>query len=118
MADYHAVFVRETDHLVEVPASRRDHIEAWLGNRVGYPLHVPDLRDQGLEFVGARLLAAVGQPVAQLMYTTATGDRVALCVTEQGAEASTKLQRISEGGFDVYGQGQGKHLFIIAAPAD
>lgn len=118
VAEYHAVFVRETDHLVEVPASRRNYIETWLGNRVGYPLHVPDLSAQGLEFVGARLLAAVGQPVAQLMYTTATGDKVALCITQQGTEASTALIHVSEGGFDVYAQGQGKHLFIIAAPAD
>jgi len=118
VAEYHAVFVRETDHLVEVPAARRDHIEAWLGNRVGYPLHVPDLRDQGLEFVGARLLAANGQPVAQLMYTTAAGDKVALCITQMGMAASTALIRFSEGGFDVYAQGQGKHVFIIAAQAD
>jgi anti-sigma factor RsiW len=118
VAEYHAVFVRESEHLVEVPASRRDHIEAWLGNRVGYPLHVPDLSTQGLQFLGARMLAVAGKPVAQLMYTTASGERVALCVTEQGADASTALMRISDAGFDVYGQGQGKHLFIIAAPAD
>lgn len=118
VAEYHAVFVRESEHLVEVPASRRDHIEAWLGNRVGYPLHVPDLSAQGLEFLGARMLAVAGRPVAQLMYTTASGDRVALCVTEQVADASTTLMRISEAGFDVYAQAAGKHLFIIAAPAD
>jgi len=116
VAEYHAVFVRETEHLVEVPASRRDHIEAWLGQRVGYPLHVPDLSARGLTFQGARLLAVAGRPVAQLMYENAKGERVALCVTEMDHAAGT-LVHMTQHGFDLYAKGAGGHLFIIAAPA-
>lgn len=117
VAEYHALFTRETEHLVEVPATRQAHIEEWLGNRVGYPLHVPDLSARGLTFVGARMLAVNARPVAQLMYTTANGERVALCVTEQEIPATTALLHSTEHGFDMYAQGEGRHLFIIAAPA-
>jgi anti-sigma factor RsiW len=117
VAEYHAVFVHETEHLVEVPASRRAHIEAWLGQRVGFPLHVPDLSARGLEFLGARLLAVAGRPVAQLIYTTAHGERVALCVTAQDHAADTGILHQTERGFDLYAQGVARHLFIVAAPA-
>src|SRR5260221_2133346 len=32
VADYHVLYAREDEHLVEVPAERREHIEAWLGD--------------------------------------------------------------------------------------
>lgn len=116
VAEYHAVFVRETEHLVEVPASRRAHIEAWLGDRVGFPLRVPDLTARGLTFAGARMLAVDARPAAQLVYTTREGERVALCVTAFDKIAGTALLHLTQRGFDMYAQVQGAHLFILAAP--
>ncbi len=116
VAEYHAVFVHETEHLVEVAANRQAHIEEWLGARVGYPLQVPDLAARGLTFVGARMLVVDARPVAQLMYTNARGDRVALCVTEQSKAGDSPLQYMAEQGFDLYAQGIGRHVFILAAP--
>ncbi|HEX5868216.1 MAG TPA: hypothetical protein VFY72_10970, partial [Beijerinckiaceae bacterium] len=43
VAEYHPVYAREVEHLAEVPASRREHIEAWLGERLGLALKAPDL---------------------------------------------------------------------------
>jgi anti-sigma factor RsiW len=68
VADYHGVYARETDHQVEVPASRKEHIEAWLGSALHRSLHVPDLSKHGLTFLGGRLLVVDGTPVAQLLY--------------------------------------------------
>jgi len=69
IVDYHVVYAREDEHLVEVPAERLDHIEAWLGERLERQLHVPDLSGHDLIFRGARLLVVDGRPVGQLVYS-------------------------------------------------
>ena len=61
VAEYHPVYAREEEHLVEVAASRREHIEEWLGGRLGLDLKAPDLVDRGLTFRGARLVALENQ---------------------------------------------------------
>lgn len=80
VADYHAVYASQGRHLVEVGADESDHIETWLGNTVGASFSIPDLSGFGLTFEGGRLLVANGKPVAQLMYRTADGTVIALCL--------------------------------------
>jgi anti-sigma factor RsiW len=116
VAEYHSVFVRETEHLVEVPAGRRAHIEAWLGERVGFPLHVPDLSARGLTFAGARMLAVDARPVAQLIYIGADGARIALCVTALEEPGGSEARLLTQRGFDMYARTEGAFLFILAAP--
>jgi anti-sigma factor RsiW len=117
VAEYHTVFLREDEHLVEVPATRKDHIEAWLGDRVGFPLRVPDLSGRGLTFLGGRMLVVEGRPVAQIMYGTADGQRIALCAIEQKTGKASGLVKHSEDGLDLYAKGDGRHLFILVGPA-
>jgi anti-sigma factor RsiW len=81
IAAYHLVYARQTEHLAEVPAERREHIEAWLGSMLNRTLKVPDLSSQGLKFEGARLLAIDAHPVAQLLWSREHGDPIAICVT-------------------------------------
>src|SRR4051794_9419616 len=57
VAAYHSVYAQETEHLAEVPATRKSHIEEWLGARLERKLSVPDLSPEGWAFEGARLLA-------------------------------------------------------------
>jgi anti-sigma factor RsiW len=74
----HAVYVPEVRHPVEVsvagktPADSRaqeEHLARWLTKRIDRPVKLFDLRGQGYELVGGRLLPddAAG-PCAQLMY--------------------------------------------------
>lgn len=91
VAEYHAVYAREERHLVEVPAERMDEITTWLGRRLERRLVVPDLASEGLQFAGARMLVANGQPVAQLVYTRAHGLPLALCITRLGGGAAPLL---------------------------
>jgi anti-sigma factor RsiW len=81
IAAYHLVYARQTEHLAEVPAERREHIEAWFGSLLNRTLKIPDLSSQGLKFEGARLLAIDAHPVAQLLWSREGGDPVAICVT-------------------------------------
>jgi anti-sigma factor RsiW len=81
IAAYHLVYARQTEHLAEVPAERREHIEKWLGSLLNRTLKVPDLSSQGLRFEGARLLAIDAHPVAQLLWSREHGDPIGICVT-------------------------------------
>lgn len=114
--EYHAVFARETEHAVEVPASRRDHIQAWLGNRVHYPFVVPDLTSRGLTFLGGRLVPIGGGVVAQLMYVDGEGEHVAICVAFTENRLDAPLQSIQRAGFRVMGLAEGNHAFFVAGP--
>ncbi len=71
----HAVYVPEVRHPVEVAAQEEQHLSGWLTKRLDLPVKVFDLRAQGFELVGGRLLPDAAGPSAQLMYqaTTAAG---------------------------------------------
>jgi anti-sigma factor RsiW len=87
VADYHLLYARESEHQVEVPATRLAHIEAWLGDRLHRKLVVPDLSAQRLTFVGARLLSVDGVPVAQLLYQAPGHEHqpMAFCIAPDGS---------------------------------
>ncbi len=64
----HSVFVPEVRHPVEVTAAQEEHLAGWLTKRLGMPVKPFDLRAQGFELVGGRLLPDAAGPSAQLMY--------------------------------------------------
>jgi anti-sigma factor RsiW len=72
------VYAPEVRHPVEVAASDRDHLVAWLSKRIGEPLKIPDLSREGYTLLGGRLLAAEDRPAAQLMYEDADKHRIAI----------------------------------------
>lgn len=68
----HSVYVPEVRHPVEVKA-QEEHLARWLTRRLDRPVKLFDLRAQGFELVGGRLLPDASGPSAQLMYQ-AIGD--------------------------------------------
>jgi len=68
----HAVYVPEVRHPVEVAAKEEQHLSGWLTKRLDVPVKVFDLRAQGFELVGGRLLPDAAGPSAQLMYQAVT----------------------------------------------
>jgi anti-sigma factor RsiW len=113
VAEYHAVYASEAEHLVEMPASRQPELEAWLSKRVKFAFAAPDLRAHDLEFQGGRLLAVDSQPVAQLMYTGKDGGVVALCIALTSADASSGLQQREDDDLTTFGKGVGHHVFVV-----
>jgi anti-sigma factor RsiW len=63
----HSVYVPEGRHAVEVKA-QEEHLSRWLTRRLDVPVKLFDLRAQGFELVGGRLLPDGARPGAQLMY--------------------------------------------------
>lgn len=67
----HSVYVPEVRHPVEVRA-QEEHLSRWLTKRLDVPVKLFDLRAQGFELVGGRLLPDATGPSAQLMYEAIT----------------------------------------------
>ena len=79
----HVVYSPEVRHPVEVGADQEAHLVAWLSKRIGAPLRVPQLNEQGYALVGGRLLPGSPDeraPIAQFMYQDAKGLRLTLVV--------------------------------------
>jgi anti-sigma factor RsiW len=73
----HAVYVPEQRHPVEVAVAgssaeesraQEEHLARWLTRRLGFTVKLFDLRADGFELVGGRLLPDAAGPSAQLMY--------------------------------------------------
>ena len=85
----HAVYVPEVRHPVEVKA-QEEHLSRWLTKRLDVPVKLFDLRAQGFELVGGRLLPDAAGPSAQLMYqqvAAASPGSAAAAAAASGAEA-------------------------------
>jgi anti-sigma factor RsiW len=82
----HVIFAAEKRHAVEVPANDKEHLQAWLSNRVGLKLVAPDLSANGFQLVGGRLLPAGESKAAMLLYEDDKGERISLFVTAESAE--------------------------------
>jgi anti-sigma factor RsiW len=113
VAAYHSVYAQETEHLAEVPASRKDHIEEWLGARIGRTLAIPDLTGEGWAFEGGRLLAEADKPIAQLLYTAPGRQPIALCITQFDQPETPPTQYQPGHGMRVSAWDADGYLYII-----
>ena len=63
----HSVYVPEPRHPIEVKA-QEEHLARWLTRRIDIPVKLFDLREEGFELMGGRLLPDAAGKSAQLMY--------------------------------------------------
>jgi anti-sigma factor RsiW len=99
----HRVYAPEVRHPVEVGADQQEHLVAWLSKRLGTPLHPPRLAPLGYELVGGRLLPGDNGPVAQFMYTDASGQRLTLYVSAgQAGNRDTGFRYARDGALSVF----------------
>ena len=85
----HSVYVPEVRHAVEVKA-QEEHLSRWLTKRLDVPVKLFDLRAQGFELVGGRLLPDATGPSAQLMYQA-----IAAPDADASAVAGAKPERVT-----------------------
>lgn len=98
----HSLYTREVVHAVEVKADQEQHLASWLSKRLGHPLVIPDLRHEGLTFIGGRLLPANGGPAAQYMYEDEGGNRVTFFIVPAPGKAESSLRHVSGNGLVSY----------------
>jgi len=95
---HYRLYSRQTNHLTEIPAEQTADILEWLTTNTGVSFRIPDLSASGLTFQGARLFAAGGVPVGQLVYrrTDADGDPdvIAITFTKTRPEGNRSVEEI------------------------
>jgi anti-sigma factor RsiW len=98
----HSVFVPEPRHAVEVRA-QEEHLSRWLTRRIDIPVKLFDLRDEGFELMGGRLLPDAGGKSAQLMYDNAqTKERVTVYLRKPDADAPTTFRYVQQGSLGTF----------------
>ncbi|MCR6500280.1 anti-sigma factor [Shinella sp. CPCC 101442] len=118
IADYHRIYARQTRHLVEVPASDKDHIVEWLSASTGVAFTLPDLTAQNLTFEGARLLVAGGKPTAQLLYRDAENEIFAICFLQSDpVEGKTALAESMRNDIGLVSWQRGNASFVVVGPS-
>lgn len=118
IADYHRIYSRQKERLVEVPASEGPKIESWLAASVGVPFTIPNLTGKGLNFEGARLLVASGKPVAQLIYRDADGDVFAICfLKDSDSPQSDRFSESIRNDLGMVSWQRGGASFVVVGPS-
>ena len=98
----HSVFTPEPRHPVEVRA-QEEHLSRWLTRRIDVPVKLFDLRDDGFELMGGRLLPDAGGKSAQLMYeNAATKERVTVYLRKPDADAPTTFRYVQDGPLGLF----------------
>lgn len=123
----HRVYTPESRHPVEVNVSdkaaadhkaQEAHLARWLTNRLDVPVKLFDLRAQGFELVGGRLLPDASGPSAQLMYQNAIGQRVTVylrkpeSISPQPTPASFAYERWGELGMFYWVEGHAGYALV------
>ena len=126
----HAVYAPEVRHPVEVSVREGDaahqreqeaHLSRWLTRRLSVPVKLFDLRDQGFELVGGRLLPDAAGPSAQLMYQDAMGMRVTVYLrraAEQDVPAAFSYQRQGDLGMFYWVEGRSGYALVGTQPRE
>ena len=74
-----------------------DEAEPWLRKHLTFPLRIPDLKQQGWTFRGARLVGDATTPAALLLYVDGEGDRLSLFAAEMPRHADTDARATFDG---------------------
>lgn len=118
IAEYHRIYSRQKNHLVEVPASQAAEIQSWLTASVGVGFTIPDLARKGLTFEGARLLVANGKPVAQLVYRDRESEIFAICFLKNADPAQPdQFRETIRGELGLVSWQKNDASFVIVGPS-
>lgn len=103
----HGVYAPEVHHPIEVngavgnateQSAQEQHLARWLSKRLDLPVRLYDLRPQGFELIGGRLLPDSSGPSAQLLCQNGNGQRNILYLRrpEPGTHTDFRFQRGGE----------------------
>lgn len=120
----HRVYVPEIRHPVEVNvaegpegarAAQEQHLQRWLTKRVDVPVPLFDLRAQGFELVGGRLLPdEPDRPCAMLMYQHRDGQRVTVYLRKASTGVPAEFRYEREGDVGLFYWVEGRTGYALA----
>ncbi|HEY0847214.1 MAG TPA: anti-sigma factor [Noviherbaspirillum sp.] len=115
----HVVYSPDVRRPVEVGADQEEQLVTWLSKRLNARIRAPKLGTLGYELVGGRLLPGNSGPVAQFMYSDASGQRLTLYVSnENTTNTDTGFRFSQEGAVNVMYWIDGKFGYALSAGVD
>ena len=114
----HEVYIAEVRHPIEVPVSDKEHLVAWLSNRMDTAIEPPDLSASGLALLGGRVVPNDGKPAAMLMYEDDTGERYTLLIVRNAKSEVTSLRYADADGSGAYYWLNGVIGYAFSGPED
>jgi anti-sigma factor RsiW len=117
IAHYHPIYARDAAHLVEIPASRIGDLEAWIKERTGRKMAVPDLSSIGFDVAGGRVLVANGRSVGQILYTRPGMLPLGICVTAlAGAPQPNRIDHYDDVNLISWSDGSYAYVVVGEVP--
>lgn len=114
----HEVYIAEVRHPIEVPVSDKEHLVAWLSNRMDTAIEPPDLTASGLALLGGRVVPNDGKPAAMLMYEDEAGERYTLLIVRNAKADVTSLRYADGEGAGAYYWLNGVIGYAFSGPQD
>jgi anti-sigma factor RsiW len=114
----HEVYAVDVKHPVEVGASDKEQLAAWLSKRLGQPIKIPDLSSEGYALLGGRLLAGEDRPAAQLMYEDQAKRRITIFLSANPQNGDSAFQVEQKGNLTACYWLDGPFGFAIAGELD
>ena len=95
---------------------QEQHLSRWLTRRLSVPVKLFDLRSEGFELVGGRLLPDANGPSAQLMYQDSMGQRVTVYLRKANHEASAAFRYDRHGDLGMFYWVDGPCGYALVGP--
>lgn len=114
VAEYLALYTRDTLADIPTDSALRDHELAFVGDKLSLELSADQVALPDLVLKRAQILALGGKPLAQIVYLSADGDPVAFCITEdrENSEQGPTFE-IRQGKNIVYWSKAGYNFMLI-----
>ena len=121
----HAVYAPELRHPVDVNTAEgsaeeqrknEEHLSRWLTRRLAMPVTLFDLRSQGFELVGGRLLPDVPASSAQLMYQNSSGQRITVYLRKPEVDTPAAFRFERQGELNLFYWVDGPTGYALVGP--
>ncbi|WP_458097888.1 anti-sigma factor family protein [Roseomonas sp. WA12] len=93
-ASAYRVFANDPARAIEVGSTDRAEMTAWMGQKLGRRVVLPDLAPVGYRLLGGRVLSTVSGAAAMLIYENAARDRMTLYVRPMRLGREAEMQPI------------------------
>ena len=94
----YVTYAADQGHTVEVGGTDRPYLEGWLSKRTGLKLVAPDLKSEGFELLGGRLLPGGQSPAALLVYRDQKGAQISIYMIAKGDAKAKGTYTANTGG--------------------
>ncbi|MBE9603417.1 anti-sigma factor [Acetobacteraceae bacterium H6797] len=103
---------------MEMDASHPEALRAWLAQKLGHAVTLPDLSAQGYHLLGGRVLAAMYGPAGMLIYEDAMGTRLTVYIQPMRLGREAEMRRVAMGSVSGFAWITGKIGYSVLAGED